>query len=134
MSTELQSLKSDILTKCSELEEKCDALAQKYTSLEDRVFNNEACLGEVEEANAASDMKFGTLDSEIESLKKEIDRLEGFRRRDNLGFFGLGPEIPVESFPVCFREVVAALNDGQNPIKHWTEEVISSLEQTALER
>ncbi len=98
------------------------------------MFNNEACLGEVEEANAASDMKFGTLDSEIESLKKEIDRLEGFRRRDNLGFFGLGPEIPVESFPVCFREVVAALNDGQNPIKHWTEEVISSLEQTALER
>ena len=45
MSTEVQSLKSDILTKCSELEEKCDALAQKYTSLEDRVFNNEACLG-----------------------------------------------------------------------------------------
>ena len=56
MSTELQSLKSDILTKCSVLEEKCDALAQKYSSLEDRVFNNEACLGEVEEANAASDM------------------------------------------------------------------------------
>ena len=48
MSTELQSLKSDILTKCSVLEERCDALAQKYTSLEDRVFNNEACLGEVE--------------------------------------------------------------------------------------
>ena len=59
------------------------------------------CLGEVEEANAASDMKFDTLDTEIESLKKEIDRLEGFSRRDNPRFFGVGPETPVESFPVC---------------------------------
>ena len=31
MSTEMQSLKSDILTKCSDLDEKCDALAQKNT-------------------------------------------------------------------------------------------------------
>ena len=98
MSTELQSLKSDILTKCSELDEKCDALAQKYTCLEDRVFNNEACLGEVEEAKIASDMKLDTLASEIESLKKEIDRLEGFNRRDNLRFFGLGPETPRGKF------------------------------------
>ena len=97
MSTEIQSLKGDILTKCSELDEKFDALAQKYTSLEDRVFNNEACLGEVE-AKIASDMKLDTLASEIESLKKEIDRLEGFSRRDNLRFFGLGPETPAESF------------------------------------
>ena len=70
----------------------------KNTSLEDTVFNNEACLGEVEEAKIASDMKFDTLDTEIESLKKEIDRLEGFGRRNNLRFFGLGPETPAESF------------------------------------
>ena len=93
MSTEMQSLKSDILTKFSELEEKCDALAPKKqnkkktttknTSLEDTVFNNEACLGEVEEAKAASDMKFDSLASEIESLKKEFDRLEGFSGRSD---------------------------------------------------
>ena len=91
MSTEMQSLKGDILTKCSELEEKCDALAPKKqqknttknTSLEDTVFNNEACLGEVEEAKAASDMKFDSLASEIESLKKEFDRLEGFSGRSD---------------------------------------------------
>ena len=69
MSTELQSLKRCILTKCSELEEKCDALVQKYTSLEDRVFNSEACLGEVKEAKIASDMKLDTLASETEFEK-----------------------------------------------------------------
>ena len=68
------------------MDEKCDALAQKYTSLEDRVFNNEACLGEVEEAKIASDMKFDTLDTEIESLKKEIDRLEGFSAKTTCDF------------------------------------------------
>ena len=73
-------------------------LWHKNTPASKTVFNNEACLGEVEEANAASDMKFGTLDSEIESLKKEIDRLEGFSRRDNLRFFGLGPETPRGKF------------------------------------
>ena len=47
------------------------------------MFNNEACLGEVEEAKAASDMKFDSLASEIESLKKEFDRLEGFSGRSD---------------------------------------------------
>ena len=37
-------------------------------------------------------------------------------------------------FSSLFMKVVAALNDGQNPIKHWTEEDISGLEQTAPER
>ena len=46
MSTELHSLKSDIQTKCDELEEKRDALAQK---IHQPRINNEACLGEVEE-------------------------------------------------------------------------------------
>ena len=82
-STELQSLTSDIRARCSELEEKCDTLAHKYSGLEDRVFKNEASLSEVEEAEAASDMKFDTLASETKSLEKEIDRLEGFNR-DNL--------------------------------------------------
>ena len=117
------------------MDEKCDALAQKYTSLEDRVFNNEACLGEVEElAKAASELKLDTLASETESLNKEIDRLEGFSRRDNLQFFGLGPETPAESFPVCVRKVVAALNDIQNPIKRWTEEDISREHRTGQSR
>ena len=58
-------------------------MAHKYSGLEDRVFKNEASLSEVEEAEAASDMKFDTLASETKSLEKEIDRLEGFNR-DNL--------------------------------------------------
>ena len=98
------------------------------------MFNNEACLGEVEEAKTASDMKLDTLVSEIETLKKEIDRLEGFGRRNNLRFFGLGPETPAESFPVCVRKVVAALNDLQNPVKRWTEEDISRAHRTGQSR
>ena len=93
-------------------------LWHKNTPASKTVFNNEACLGEVEEAKAASDMKLDTLASETESLKKEIDRLEGFSRRNNLRFFGLGPETPAESFPVCVRKVVAVLNDVRNPVKH----------------
>ena len=89
------------------------------------LWHDNTCLGEVEEAKIASDMKLDSLFSETESLKKETDRLEGFSRRDKLRFFGLGPETPAESFPVCVRKVGAALNDVQNPIKHWTEEDIS---------
>ena len=81
--------------------------------------NNEACLGEVEEAKIASDMKLDTLTSEIESLEKEIDRLDSFSRRDNLQFFGLGPQTKAESFQVCVRKLVVPLTDVQNPIKHW---------------
>ena len=106
-----------------------------YTSLEDRALNNEACLGEVEElAKAASEMKLDTLASETESLNKEIDRLEGFSRRDNLQFFGLGPETPAESFQVCAGKAVAALNDLQNPVKRWTEEDISRAHRTGQSR
>ena len=90
MSTELQSLKSDILTKCSELGEKCDALAQKYTSLEDGGFNKEACLGEVEEAKIASDMKLDTLASEIESLKKGDRRAGGLQSPKQPAIFRVG--------------------------------------------
>ena len=94
-----------------------------------------ACLGEVEElAKAASELKLDTLASETESLNKEIDRLEGFSRRDNLQFFGLGPETPAESFQVCAGKAVAALNDLQNPVKRWTEEDISRAHRTGQSR
>ena len=108
---------------------------KKYTSLEDRVLNNMACLGEVEElAKAASELKLDTLASETESLNKEIDRLDSFSRRDNLQFFGLGPQTKAESFQVCVRKLVVPLTDVQNPIKQWTEEDISRAHRTGQSR
>ena len=62
-------------------------------------------------------MMLDTFTSDTESFNKDIDRLEGVSRRDNLRFFGLGSESLDESFPLFARTVVAALNDVQNPIK-----------------
>ena len=52
------------------------------------LWHNNTCLGEVEEAKIASDMKLDTLASEIESLKKEIDRLEASVAETTCDFSG----------------------------------------------
>ena len=133
VTTELQSLKNDIgtvISKCQELEKKCDSLKHRHNSLEERVFNNETYLDEVEDTKKENDRQVKTLTDEIERLKTDVDRLESFSRRDNLRFFGLGPETADESFPVCAKKVVSALNSVRNPRKQWTEDDITRAHRT----
>eukprot|EP00745_Piridium_sociabile_P041473 TRINITY_DN82021_c1_g1_i1.p1 TRINITY_DN82021_c1_g1~~TRINITY_DN82021_c1_g1_i1.p1 ORF type:complete len:107 (+),score=17.15 TRINITY_DN82021_c1_g1_i1:35-355(+) len=56
-------------------------------------------------------------------MTEEVDRLEGFSRRDNLCFFGILYTAEKEDYDACARCVVDVLNSVEGH-KTWSEEDI----------
>ena len=78
-------------------------------------------------------MQLDTLASETE-FEKGDRQAGGLQSPRQPAIFRVGSRDTGGKFPVCVRKVVAALNDVQNPIKHWTEEDISRAHRTGQSR
>ena len=99
VSSDLSSIKSDIgevKSRCEAIDKRCDQLDNQNRKLASTVNENSGDIEDLFDRNEESRVNMEKvsetvqcMQEEISSLKAEVDRLEGFSRRDNLRMYGV---------------------------------------------
>jgi len=134
MCSDIGSIKTDIgrvRDKCDDIDNRCRRLETENSKLAESVADMAEDVADVRQAASNNEYDIGDMQKKLEdmaesiaSLKGEVDKQEGYSRRDNLRMFGIAESDGAETFDTCAQKVVDALNSVQERPKTWTTEDI----------